>query len=108
MSRLSKLVRRFQYTQLLEGLVRYLETIDLPGDVKKQIAMAVVKALHTKTGGKWDKELESAVSGAIEWILQEIRDSARDWRERDDLPAPEPAEPVTGMKVAGEDEDIPV
>ena len=95
MSRISAIIRRDQNTRLIESIVDYLEKIDLPGDVKKQIAMAVVKALHKQTGGKWDKAIEQAVSGAIEWVLAEIRQAAHTWDDDDDKPQPaEPVDPV--------------
>ena len=95
MSRISVIIRRYQNTRLIESIVDYLEKIDLPGDVKKQIAMAVVKALHKQTGGKWDKAIEQAVSGAIEWVLAEIRQAADNWDDDDDKPQPaEPTDPV--------------
>jgi len=85
-------MRRYQYTRVVRGIVEYLEEIDLPGSTKKAIAMAVVKALHKQTGGKWDKEIEQAISGAIEWTLAEIREAARDWNQPR-KPEPGPAEP---------------
>jgi hypothetical protein len=92
MSKLSQLIRRYRETFLVESVVQYLTQIDLPGPVKKSVAMAVVKLLHTKTGGKWDKKIEEAVSGAIEWVLAEIREDAVEMRE--DKPS-KPAEPTT-------------
>jgi hypothetical protein len=90
MSKFSVLIRRYRNSRVVEGIVEYLETVDLPGSVKKSVALAVVKALHTKTGGKWDKQIEQAVAGGIEWALAEIREFAVRIDDRIDAQKPQP------------------
>lgn len=90
MSKLSVLIRRFRRTSLIEGIVEYLETVDIPKSAKKAVAMAAVKALHEQTGGKWDAEIEAAVSGGIEWTLDEVREWAR---RNDPTPDDDPNKP---------------
>jgi hypothetical protein len=78
MSKLSQFIRRNVNSGLMRSIVSYLETVDMPGPAKKAIAMAVIKLAYTKTGGKWDAQIEQMVSGAIEYILAEIREWAKD------------------------------
>lgn len=73
--------------------MEYLEEIDVPPAQKKAAALAVVKLLHKLTGGKWDKEIERAVEGAIEYVLAEVREDARKFGDRSGMD-PGPADPV--------------
>lgn len=99
-------MHRYQETRLLRAVVEYLETVDLPGAQKKLIATTVVKVLSKATGAKWEKELERAVEGAIEYVLAEVREDARDfYPDAAQVPAPAPEPPIMdnyGVWVAGD------
>lgn len=88
MSKLSVLIRKYRNTNIIKSLVTYLETVDLPGATKKAIIMAIVKGLHTKTGGKWDSQIATAVSGAIEYVLAEVRERADEFNDSPAIPEP--------------------
>jgi hypothetical protein len=90
MSRLSQMFRRFKKTRVVEALVEYMETVDLPGPAKKAIVVAIMKMLHVKEGGAWDTEARQAIAGAIEMTLAEIREIAR---KSDPTPDDDPNRP---------------
>lgn len=94
MSKLSRLIRKYRKTTILHAIVDYLDDIDLPAETKKGIAVAIAKALHVKTGGKWDKEIQEAVSGAIEWALVEVREAAKEIQEPKPEDGPVEVSPV--------------
>lgn len=93
MSQLTKLMRKYQQTRIIRAVVEYLEDVDIPGPAKKALAMLIIKALYKKTGGKWDREIEKAVSGAIEYTLAEVREWAKDFYP-DEPETDEPATPA--------------
>lgn len=92
MSDLSKYIHKFQTYSIIKRLVEYLETVDIPGPQKKALVILITKAIVKATGGKWEKSIETAVAGAIEWVLREIREDAGEFYEDDPvlvLPTPD-------------------
>jgi hypothetical protein len=91
MSRLSEWFHK--NGNVLRVTVAQLETIDIPKEQKKSIAISVVKILHVETGvGPFDAALEQAVEHGIDFILAEIRSTAKryDGAKANPTPVPEP------------------
>ncbi len=102
MSKLTKLLHRYQDTQLLTSMVEYLEHVELPGEAKKTLALAILKMLHVKSGGVWDKALENAIGGAIEYVLARVREAAGEFDEEDQEEIPSFPDPgPTGASLYG-------
>lgn len=91
MSRLSELFRRYRTSRVVEALVEYMETVDIPGPAKKAIVTSVLKTLHIKSGGEWDAEVRRAIEGGIEYVLAEVRECAR---RNDPTPDDDPNRPA--------------
>jgi hypothetical protein len=83
MSKLSKLFHSLAPevsaygTDIVRSIVEHLETVDIPGDKRKEIAMAMLQTLHVGTGQPWDAEIVNQISGAIEYVLAKVRQAAK-------------------------------
>ena len=99
MSVVTDLFKKLVASQVLHGVVSYFETVDIPGEKRKEIALGVIKLLHVD--GPWDPILENVISGAIEYVLADIRQYAKKYDTFGfpvgDVPPPQPPPPVDPM-----------
>jgi len=103
MSRLSKLFHEITggtvtdsfhavENNVLETTVRYLMTVEISGDEKKKIALAVMTALHQPISGPLaDAEIQQ-ISGAIEYVVAQVKKELLG--RLGNLPTPAPATPT--------------